>query len=410
MIELAILAFKNLSQRKLRTFLTLLGIIIGVTSIVGIISLGSSMELSVSKQLERLSSDTINIIPGNIRPGRALSIIGAARLEKKDLEVISRVDGIESVYASLRDTAKVKYGNEEISLSVVGIENPENWAEIEAERLGLEEGKFISSDEKFSVVLGYSSAYEIFSKNLEVGKRIEIEGKSFKIVGILKKAGGVLATLDRQIYIPIDSAREIFGEKFKENEYSIIVAKVSKGYDVENVAKEIEEALLKERKENEETKSFTVVSPKFFQETVGSVLGTLTLFLSAIAGISLLVGGIGIANIMYVSVMERTRDIGIMKAIGATNNSILLLFLLESGLIGLLGGILGSIFGIIFSYVLSFVVSFAFTTERLAMSIIIQPQTILLGCFFGFLVGIIAGFLPARKASKLNPVDALRYE
>ncbi|MEM5790936.1 MAG: ABC transporter permease, partial [Candidatus Aenigmatarchaeota archaeon] len=358
----------------------------------------------------RLSSDTINIIPGNIRPGRALSVIGAARLEEKDLETVLRVDGVENVYASLRSIAKVRYGNEEISLSVVGIENPDSWAEIEAERLGLEEGKFISREEKYSAVVGYSIAYEIFSKDLSVGKKIEIEGRIFKVSGILKKAGGILASVDQYIYIPIDSAREIFGEKFTENEYSIIVAKVSRGYDVESVAEEIEEALLKERKENEETKSFTVISPRFFQETVGSVLGTLTLFLSAIAGISLLVGGIGIANIMYVSVMERTKDIGIMKAIGATSKTILLLFLLESGLIGLFGGILGSAFGIIFSYVLSFAVSLAFATERMAMSIIIQPQTILMGCFFGFLVGLLAGFLPARKASKLNPVDALRYE
>ena len=406
--EMVLLAFKNLLQRKLRTFLTLLGIIIGVTAIVGIISLGSSMEISVSRQLEKLSSDTITIIPGTLRPGRALSVIGA-RLEKKDLETVSKVSGIENVYASIRSLASVRYGNEEISLSIVGVENPDAWAEIEAERLGLEEGKFISKEDKYSAVIGNSVAFKIFSKNVEVGKRIEIENKSFKVVGILNKAGGVLASLDQYIFIPIESAKEIFGSKFSETEYSTIIAKVSKGYDTEKVAEDVEKALMKERRENENSKSFTVISPKFFQETISSVLGTLTLFLSAIAGISLLVGGIGIANIMYVSVMERIKDIGIMKAVGATNKHILFLFLIESGLLGFIGGLIGGVAGIIFSYVLGFAVSFAFTLT-IPINVIVQPQTVILGCLFGFIVGIVAGFLPARKASKLNPVDALRYE
>ena len=410
--DIIFMAGHNLLQRRLRTFLTTLGIIIGVAAIVGIISLGRSMKINIYQQLEKLGGDIITVIPGNIKAGRiSLSSLGLIKLTERDLKEVSKVDGIDEVAGILRTTAKVRLGKEEIHLTINGVKNPEAWRKIESLRVGLENGRFLSKEDKYVAVIGYSVAHEIFSKEIEVGKKIEIEGVEFKVVGVLNEVGGSLAALDQYIYLPIDSLRSLFPERFGKDEFSIISAKVMKGYDVNEVAERVNEALLKLRKETEETKTFTVISPKFFEETIGNIMTTLTVFLGGIAAISLIVGGIGIMNIMYVSVMERTREIGVMKAIGATNFTILLLFILESGLIGLVGGIIGDVVGVIFSYGLGFVVSKAFALgKEVSINILISPEILLLGCFFGFVVGVLAGFFPARKAAKLQPVEALRYE
>ena len=416
--ELVLLAVQNILKRKLRSFLTLLGIIIGVAAVVSIISLTTGIQQTIINQLTRFMSDIITVTPGRLsfatttlREGRVI------KLTTRDVEEISKIEGVKLVNGLIGSNIEVEFGDETGVLYVYGIEDVDAWKEIEASSVGLESGRYLTKDDKYSAIIGNSVAHEIFSKDVGLKKTIKLNGVDFRVVGIFKKAGGVLSMFDRRIYIPEKTAREIFPEGIEENEYSLITAKVEEGYDVEEVADRINEKLLKLHHQTEDTKTFTVLTSKFFQTLISNILSSMTTFLTAIASVSLLVGGIGIMNIMYVSVMERTREIGVMKAIGATNRTILLLFLLESGIFGLFGGIIGDVFGVGVGYVMNYIANLVRTqtlqqmeTETILTQFVIEPQTLFVGAIFGFLVGIIAGYFPARKASKLQPVEALRYE
>lgn len=415
------MAVHNVSRRRLRSFLTVLGIIIGVAAVVSIISLGSSMGAEMSGQLEKFGGDILTIVPERIaafsaeshefEPDVTLGAKGALGelFTSSDLVKISKIEGVDKLYGSIMGDVSVEFNKEAVSLSVSGVSDLDAWKTIEAEKVGLKSGRYLSDDDTYSTVIGYSVAHEIFSTDIGVRKRITINGVEFRVVGILNEIGGFLRALDRSVYIPVDTAREIFAGEFAEDEFYSVSIKVAEGYTNDEVAKGINETLFNLRKEDENTKTFTVINPELFQETIQTMLGSITSFIGAIAAISLITGGIGITNIMYATVTERTREIGIMKAVGATNNSILSLIILESGTIGLMGGIIGVAIGVLFAYGLMWVVS-SFMAASFAFSVIIYPEILILGCLCGFIVGIIAGYLPARRAAKLQPVEALRYE
>lgn len=405
------MAVHNMSSRKLRSFLTLLGIVIGVAAVVATISLGVGMQENLVGQFEKFQGDVISVIPQKISfsAGPPQSAGRVIKLTDIDIKEMSKIDGVEIVTAAIESSATVENGDESGKLTVTGLENPDVWYEIESKMLDMEKGRFITSGDKNSVVIGYSVAYDMFSKDFDLKKTITINGKEFRVVGILKKLGGFMSDVDQGIFMNIDPAREVLGSNFDNDQFSYITLKVNKNYDVEKIGAAIEEKLFDIHNQNKDTQTFTVFTPKFFQEQISSILDSFTIFLAILGTISLIIGGIGIMNIMYVSVMERTREIGVMKAIGASDRTVQYIFLLESGLFGLIGGILGVIFGALMSFGFGIALS-SFGGTGSFFAPYMSPEIVALGMIFGFGVGILSGYFPAKKASKMNPVEALRYE
>ncbi|MBI5061240.1 MAG: ABC transporter permease [Candidatus Aenigmarchaeota archaeon] len=411
MRDLLSMALYNLRHRKLRSFLTLLGIVIGVAAVVATLSLGIGMQENIVGQFNKFQGSVVTVIPQSISfsVGHAQSAGKVIQLTTRDLQEIEKLNSVEKVTGVISANAKIESNGDMGNLQVTGTDDPDAWQEINSGLSELESGRWFTSDEKNSVVIGYSVAHDIFSKELDLKKTITINGIDFRVTGILKKQGGFLVSVDQGIYIPIKSAREIFPTQFDEDEFSTISAKVKQGEDVEAVGEQIEEKMLKLHRQTEDTKTFTIFTPKFFQDQINSILSSFTTFLILLGVISLLIGGIGIMNIMYVSVMERTREIGVMKATGASSRTVLTLFLIESGIYGLVGGILGIVLGTFMSFGFGFFLARLGGTGQFFMPYM-SLEIIALGITFGFVVGILAGYFPAKKAAKLEPVEALRYE
>ena len=261
----------------------------------------------------------------------------------------------------------------------------------------LEAGRQIRKGDKYVVVIGNRVANEMFDKEIRVNNRITINGKKFTVIGIQKESGN--RDEDNQIATTLEAAREILNEPVAVD---FIITRVKVGQDVEQAAEKIKRALKRER--NDE--NFEVNTPKEIAEQINQILGVMQAVLVGIAAISLLVGGIGIMNSMYTSVLERTKDIGIMKSIGARNSDVLWIFILEAAMVGFVGGFFGILLGLGISLLVGEIAGQA------GFPLLIKPSfyLMLFGLFFAIIVGIISGVLPAIQAAKLKPVDALRYE
>ncbi|MEM7821779.1 MAG: ABC transporter permease [Candidatus Aenigmatarchaeota archaeon] len=414
------LSISNLSQRGLRSWLTVLGIVIGVAAVVAILSIGSGMQQSISSQLSGLGADIITVSPGFARAftvafqrvGQQPTIERAqvpTYFTERDVQAIKSVEGIVTINKMISGRANVTYLAQSTSISVYGVD-PLAWKEIMP--VEIEEGRYLMPGDSDAIVIGNRVANQMFKRPLTLNAQININGKPFKIVGILEESGGIagIIGLDNLIFMPLTSAKTVLGTE--TNEYSFLQIKVSDPSLVDYVVSSIEEKLMLSRHVTEETKDFTITSTKTIQETVMNIMNTINLFLAGIAGVSLLVGAIGIANTMFMSVMERTRQIGTLKALGATNFEVMQLFLLESAMIGLLGGLIGIFVGFIASGSISEIgFRVLVTGMRTQTSLtVITPELILFGLAFSTLIGIISGILPARRAANLQPVEALRYE
>ncbi len=411
--EIFLMAAYNLSHRKLRTSLTILGVVIGVAAIVGLVGAAQGINKMIIQQVEKFQSDIISIIPGEFKMGfMGFGDFGAekvAKLGERDVEEIKKIAGVRIAGGEVSKKFTVEFNDEKFSLSVFGAD-PEVLREVNT--IGIFEGRDLDSGDTQSAVIGYSVAMDLFEKDIDLKKKILIDGKEFRVVGILNKAGGFFQTFDSIIYIPKDTMRDLF--VLDKEEVSSIHVKVEEGYDPIRVAHAIEEELVKFRKVSEKN-DFTVISPEFSQKISEQILSLMQILLGGIAGISLVVGSIGISNMMFTSVLERTREIGIMKAVGAKSRHIMLLFLIESGIIGLIGGLIGIVVGYGlgegFLYARQILIAqteFAVSTEM--PHVLLTPELIILSLFISCAVGILAGFLPARRAARLQPVEALRYE
>ncbi len=394
-------AIRNLTYRQLRTWLTVLGIVVGIAAIIVLISLATGLKESVNQQLASFDPRMILILPINIEqaplgaPSGLMATSG--KLFEKDYMKVKAVAGVQNVAKLIGNRASVSYRDKLITATIYAVE-PSAIQEIST--INVAEGRFLDDGERATAVLGHSIAKDSFDEEVSVGSYIDIAGRRYRVLGILEKTGNSFANLDNVVYINFDEGKDIFRDFLLPNEISGLKVLVSEGYDVEEVGDGIEETLMNLHKVQEDEKDFSVITPKALGQQVNSIIGILTIFLGAVAAIAFAVGAIGISNTMFMAVMERTHEIGVMKAVGAKKSDILIAFLLEAGIIGLVGGIIGVIVGTGIAFAIAL---FGVTTK-------VTLELMLGAMIFAFTVGVLAGLIPARNGSEVSAVEALRYE
>jgi len=401
----------NIKHRSLRSWLTLLGIIVGVIAIVVMISLGDGLKHTVTKQLEEFGPQNIIILPGSLK-----SMIGMGaqyrpqqgKLYESDVDRIQRIPGI--VFTSrmlIVPRCKIRYKGEEIYMAPAGMESNLFTSGI-MPQYSPAKGRIFKDNEKNVVLIGHDFAYNVFDKPINVNSYIYINDKKYRVVGIMKKIGGMSGSSgdDQMIAIPYSTARDIVDDLglMGKNEISAVYVRVADGFDPEDVADRIEFELRSAHKVKED--DFTVMTSEYIMEQINTILGVITIFLGTIAGISLLVSAVGVSNTMFTAVLERTKEIGIIKALGAKNHQILMLFLTESAMLCGLGGLIG----LVLSFLLIYGFNYVSVMFNLGVEAIMTPWLAVGAFIFSLLIGVVAGISPAWKASKFNPVDALRYE
>jgi len=397
-----ILGLNNLKRRKLRSWLTMIGIFIGIAAVVALISLGQGLQDYISDEFEKLGADKIIIQPkGMGPPGTAgPSLI----LTSDDLKTIEGVRGVEWAMGFLIKQGQAVYKDEAGIGFATGVYLKDLELLKEVQSFNVFEGRQLKEGDKYKVVVGYDHIYgDIWDKPMQIGSTIEVEGYDFKIIGVMEKVGNPID--DGILYMTKDVLKEILNV---EDEESQILVKTAEGFDPGEVAETIERKLRRSRGEKEDQETFSVQTSEQLLGTFQSIFAVVQGVLVGIAGISLLVGGIGIMNTMYTSVLERTKEIGTMKAIGARNSHVLLLFLLESGLLGLVGGLIGVGIGIGLAKGVEYIAGVYLGSPLLQAS---MDPVILFGALaFSFVIGTLSGILPAMQASRLKPAEALRFE
>jgi len=395
------IAIKNLRTRQLRSWLTILGIVIGVFLIMSLLSLSQGLKETVLKQLKAVGTDVIMIMPGSIND-LMTTMMGSVKLTEEDLNIIKKTEGVELVIPNVYKGQLVKYEGASKLVILFGIDLKNSQFYQDNMGMKIAEGRWPTSGKR-EILVGSMVPTDIFP-NLKVGNKATIKGTQFEIVGILKSMGSKQD--DSMVGIDLDIFRDITGERKGAPQ---AVAKIASGYNVNQVAKDIKANLEEgaKRRAGQEESSYSVLTSEALSGMVGSIMGIIQAVVFVFGGIAVLVGGIGIMNTMYTSVRERTKEIGILKAVGAKNQTIVLIFLMESGIIGLIGGLGGMIPGLGLAKLIQLVgqVHPVFYIEAS-----ITPGIVLFGLLFSFGVGCLSGFFPARSAAKLKPVDALRYE
>lgn len=391
------ISVNNIRRRKLRSWLTVIGIVIGITAIVSLMIIGRGMENAVEDAFEGFGSDVILMRGGVVAFGPPAA--GEVGLTDDDRDAVERVKGIDYTVAFLYDTIESEFHGEELVAQVAGME-PEHMEDFyDKTRFGLEEGRFFNRGESGVAIIGHGIQNDFFEDRVGLKNRIRLGDQQFKVVGIVEEIGN--AQDDFTIFVTLEQSRDLFDQP---EGFTAMMAVVEPGVDVEETAERVEDALEDERGDE----NFQVFTATQLLDQITGVLAIVRFILVGIAAIALIVGAIGIMNTMYMSVIERTREIGIMKSIGATNGAVMGIFLVESAIFGVIGAVIGTGIGVGISWVVGILIEAA--QLGIPFIIIIEPIVPTFAILFGAIVGTLSGFLPARNASKMNPVDALRYE
>lgn len=396
--DLAEYALMSMQRRSLRSWLTIIGIIIGVFSIVIMVSLAQGLDDYIRAQLNFFGPNMISVAAGSMET--LGSLYGPTRpLTENDLLALERLPDIRMAGATMEGKATMEYGGENMSLYIVGVD-ANILEEMYQGQFQIDSGRLLREGERGSIVLGDTIANDLFDQDISVGRRVIIGNRSFNVVGVMGKSSGLTSMLDIVAYIPREDARLVIPEFRGNRDLTEIHMEMVEGAVPSEVESEVTDTLLRLRKVKADEKDFTVVTAEYVNRQVGNITAALSLFLGGIAALSLLVGSIGIANTMFMSVMERTREIGVMKAVGATNGMIMDIFMIESGIIGMVGGGLG----------LALALALSALVAHFGVPSNVTWEVALGALAFSFVVGVVAGYVPAKNAAKLDAVESLRFE
>jgi len=398
-----LMALDNLRHRGLRSWLTIVGIFIGIAAVVALISLGQGLQNAVTGQFKTLSGDNLIVQSSQSFLGPPGST-AVRKLNEHDVDIIKSVPGVELVIPRLLRSVKIEYNDIAKFKYIASL--PESQQQIDylygILDLKTSQGRLLKFGDHNKIVIGHNFIQEgEFEKQVKVGTSLKIQGVNFEVVGILAPTG----TLE------VNNAAVVMQNDLKdilniEDEFDLVMVKVVSKDKTELVADLIETKMRRDRDEKVGEEDFSVQTPVQALSSINTILNIINAVVIGIALISLLVGGIGIANTMYTSVLERYRDIGVMKAVGARNLEVMKIFVIEAGMLGLVGGIIGATLGLIFAFGVSSLANAYFGQALLLVSI--SWSLFFLSIMFSFLIGIISGLAPALQASHLKPVEALR--
>jgi putative ABC transport system permease protein len=405
--QILVEALESLNGNKMRSGLTVLGIVIGVAAVIAMLSVGRGAEASITGSISGIGTNLLFVFRGDFSD----TIRNPKPLTLGDAQAIGdpfQAPSVEAVAPALQGNAELSFGGERTSTQLFGV-TPDYFT---VRNLALAEGGYITEEHILGrasvVVLGPETAEAIFGHADGVtGETVRIEGQPFRVLGVLEaRGGGMFGSEDNVAILPLSTAQARLIRRSTNDRMDIVFVQAIDAESVDSAIEEISQILRTRHRTPVGEDDFTIFTQRDLLTTFASITGILTVFLGGIAAISLLVGGIGIMNIMLVSVTERTREIGLRKALGARKRDILIQFLTESSLLSLIGGIIGILFGWLIAYIVGRVAA-ATNTD---FTPVIGGDAILLATLFSAAVGLFFGIYPASRAANLEPVEALRYE
>ncbi|MBN1455057.1 MAG: ABC transporter permease [Methanomicrobia archaeon] len=396
MRDKVLMAYRSIQERRTRSILTILGIAVGIAAIVSLVSVGFGMEEAITGELT-MFADLISVVPGKIS---GATYVEQGSFTDRDLKDLQRIAGIKDITAMTYDAAEVEFRSKRTPIFIFGGET-EELGSFYVDPVGLKEGRWLRENDYKACVIGDRVANDFFDDPVHVNDKLIINGEKFIVIGVFNKASTLYAAdVDPHIFLNLRAAKDVL----QTDDVKYIMVRVYNIDDAEEIAEEVAETI----NDNHGIEDFaTAITMGSALEQIGSVFSILRGVLVGIAAIALVVASIGIMNTMLMSVMERTHEIGVMKAIGAKSSDVLTLFLLESGIVSIVGGVVGCIIGVLLARIISLVASSALGIE---FSAGVRVMVLLAGLVVAISVGMLSGFYPARKASRMSPVEAVRYE
>jgi putative ABC transport system permease protein len=406
LLEAARYSFNNLVRRSLRSWLTILGMVIGVMAIVVILSISEGFNREINTQMSAFGADMMFVYPiadleSAFSGGSSGLLTTSGKLRQADVDDIQNIPGVKDVARSLYGRASISFKDKNITGFIVGTDK--EMFDMYPTYIEVESGRVFKNGERNVAFFGADAANNLFGKDkVQVGSIVQMNGKNFRVVGVQKRIGTSLsASDDSQIYVTFDDARDMFRGQYLEDEVGFIMVQVDSGFKPDEIKDAIERKISANHRLRVADKDFSVITSDQISEIVGTILLSIQLVLGAVTLIASVVGAIGIANTMFMNVLERIREIGILKSVGATKNDILMLFLIESAIIGFAGGLIGLVLGYALLQVL---------VDLFSVPAFLRLRIIAFVFIFSIGTGVLAGIIPSWRAAKMDPVEALSYD